>query len=403
MTYLRIAAGDQAYLLRRPASLVFVETADAEALAIFVGEGSSEISLDAIGDRLTAAGFNAPPFVAIEWGARARFMAFGDVQVQTDHPALPMLSAAGSGTWVERSVGSVATVTVSMGATADPNTSLDAGIVQAGGFELALDLNLATPPHAEPQPAPATDEPPAVPEPDPPAEPASFTPFPPEPAPPVPELVEPEDSTAAPDLEPELSTRPYDEPAKPEQSSSRLLDPAVIGVQPEPAAEADAPESSGQDSPGTGRPKVMARRCPNGHLNPSALADCEICGAALDFGDIVEEVDRPPLGTFVFDDGTRIDVLDSMVLGREPSVFSGADDLHYVTLSDEHGLMSRAHLEVRLHRWTVEIRDLGTANGTTVTTGRSTVELRGDEYMAIEPGVIVTMASKSFEYVGRDA
>ena len=43
-------------------------------------------------------------FVAVAWETDLRVMAFGDVDVETDQPSLPMLSGAGSRTWVEHTI-----------------------------------------------------------------------------------------------------------------------------------------------------------------------------------------------------------------------------------------------------------------------------------------------------------
>ena len=53
----------------------------------------------------------------------------------TDHPALPMLSGAGSGSWVERRLGAFdGAVTVSVGGPAEEHSDLVLGRVRAGGF-----------------------------------------------------------------------------------------------------------------------------------------------------------------------------------------------------------------------------------------------------------------------------
>ena len=51
-----------------------------------------------------AAGFTVGPFVCLAWGPAVQVMAFGDVAVETDQPSLPMLTGAGSRTWVEHSL-----------------------------------------------------------------------------------------------------------------------------------------------------------------------------------------------------------------------------------------------------------------------------------------------------------
>lgn len=78
------------------------------------------------------------PFALAEWSAGLRVVVNGDVEVTSDRPALPRLSAAGAGTWVERSIRDVeGPITIAVGAAdIDAATDFREGLVHAGGFEL---------------------------------------------------------------------------------------------------------------------------------------------------------------------------------------------------------------------------------------------------------------------------
>ena len=87
-----------------------------------------------------AAGFTVGPFVCLAWGSGVQVMAFGDIAVETDQPTLPMLSGAGSRTWVEHSLPLNGDAVIEVGGAGDVDaaTDLAGGVVLAGGFRLEL-------------------------------------------------------------------------------------------------------------------------------------------------------------------------------------------------------------------------------------------------------------------------
>ena len=89
--------------------------------------------------RWSRAGFEVGPFACVSWTGDVRVMVFGDVAIETDQPSLPMLSGAGSRTWVEHSLQLTGPASLSVaGGDADEFTDLAAGIVLGGGFRLDL-------------------------------------------------------------------------------------------------------------------------------------------------------------------------------------------------------------------------------------------------------------------------
>ncbi len=115
--------------------------------------------------------------------------------------------------------------------------------------------------------------------------------------------------------------------------------------------------------PGTG-PMVLARVCPQGHANPSTYAQCGRCGVALP-GDGVQ-VRRPRLGRMRLSTGELLDLDQSLVVGRQPSVsrVQGAVMPELVQVASPGGDISRSHVEVRLEGWHVMLCDLKATNGT---------------------------------------
>ena len=128
------------------------------------------------------------------------------------------------------------------------------------------------------------------------------------------------------------------------------------------SAPAMTPPAAQQD-PGVG-PLVRARVCTQGHANPPTRAHCSACGAAL-LPDAVQ-VPRPRLGRMRLSTGDLLDLDQSMVIGRQPSVsrVQGGVMPRLVQVASPGGDISRSHVEVRLEGWHVMLCDLKATNGT---------------------------------------
>ena len=113
-----------------------------------------------------------------------------------------------------------------------------------------------------------------------------------------------------------------------------------------------------------GGPLVLARVCAQGHANPPTRAQCSACGGAL-LPDAVQ-VARPRLGRMRLSTGELLDLDQSMVIGRQPSVsrVQGGVMPRLVQVASPGGDISRSHLEVRLEGWHVMLCDLKATNGT---------------------------------------
>ncbi|MDP9886576.1 FHA domain-containing protein [Pseudarthrobacter enclensis] len=114
----------------------------------------------------------------------------------------------------------------------------------------------------------------------------------------------------------------------------------------------------------SGAPLVLARVCSRGHANPPTHAQCSACGAAL-LPDAVQ-VARPRLGRMRLSTGELLDLDQSMVIGRQPSVsrVQGGVMPRLVQVASPGGDISRSHVEVRLEGWHVMLCDLKATNGT---------------------------------------
>ncbi|MCF3139355.1 FHA domain-containing protein [Paenarthrobacter sp. AR 02] len=111
-------------------------------------------------------------------------------------------------------------------------------------------------------------------------------------------------------------------------------------------------------------PSVLARVCPAGHANPPTYPQCSVCGMALS-GDAVH-VPRPRLGRMRLSTGELIDLDQSLIIGRQPSVsrVQGGTMPRLVQVESPGGDISRSHVEVRLEGWHVMLCDLKATNGT---------------------------------------
>lgn len=118
-----------------------------------------------------------------------------------------------------------------------------------------------------------------------------------------------------------------------------------------------------QQDAGSG-PLVLARVCAQGHANPPTHAQCSSCGAAL-LPDAVQ-VPRPRLGRMRLSTGELLELDQSMVIGRQPSVsrVQGGVMPRLVQVASPGGDISRSHVEVRLEGWHVMLCDLKATNGT---------------------------------------
>lgn len=111
-------------------------------------------------------------------------------------------------------------------------------------------------------------------------------------------------------------------------------------------------------------PTVLARVCGQGHPNPPTSALCAACGSGL-LPDAVQ-VARPRLGRMRISTGELIELDQSLVIGRQPSVsrVQGGGMPRLLQVPSPGGDISRSHVEVRLEGWHVMLCDLKATNGT---------------------------------------
>ncbi|MHC3002641.1 FHA domain-containing protein [Gordonia sp. GN26] len=157
------------------------------------------------------------------------------------------------------------------------------------------------------------------------------------------------------------------------------------------------------------RAKVHGIRCSRGHLNHPQSWLCGVCGIRMDqLTTFLVEGERPPLGWLLLDNGFTFLLDEDLVIGREPGSSGGgrAGSPKPIRVQDETGQLSRRHVEIRLVEWTVQLVDLGSANGTFVadpSSGNREVRLLPHRPHVLVPGSHVRIGGRHFIFESHHA
>ena len=208
----------------------------------------------------------------------------------------------------------------------------------------------------------------------------SWTPAPAE-ARPAPAYQTPERPTPPPAPRPAAApaTTPASEPSEPSAREQQTL------------SRADLLKELG--SAGVVGPSVLAIDCPAGHPTPAHEPTCRLCGKPVSDNQEPRQIPRPALGALVLANGDRLVLDKDAVLGRAPFEPEGATERPHLLRVGDSGEISRQHARITLDGWHVIVRDLGTANGTTLTLpGGSPQQLRANEDYQLENGAEIGIA-----------
>jgi FHA domain len=145
-----------------------------------------------------------------------------------------------------------------------------------------------------------------------------------------------------------------------------------------PPAPTPAPAPVGESREPVGGDEsdwVMGIRCPLDHHNHPEAEYCSSCGRKMGINATAVFVKgpRPPLGLFLLNDGGAIPLTSNLLIGRDAATHDDvrAGTRQAVLLADTSNVVSRHHLAITLHDWTVTVTDLGSANGTLIINGRN--------------------------------
>jgi len=166
-------------IARREGVLLFDPSGNAaELVQQFADATDDTAAVTAVKQHLIDTEFASDPVVVVDWRSGGLgLIVFGDTNVQSSAPAAPMISGAGSGTWIERTLGALelggaAEAQVWSGDDTDTQTNLEHGVVRSGGVRLAItravaDAESSSSPDASEEPSEPPSEPEPEPEPDP--------------------------------------------------------------------------------------------------------------------------------------------------------------------------------------------------------------------------------------------
>jgi hypothetical protein len=189
-------------------------------------------------------------------------------------------------------------------------------------------------------------------------------------------------------------------------------DPAAdfewISLAPPPDGHDQAPDHDEAEVPplapeGAEPAMVEGVLCARNHFNDPDVAYCRQCGIGM-----VQQTrrtqlgQRPPLGVLLLDDGTGFTLDRDYVLGREP-VLDGdvaAGRARPLRVTDPEGTVGRVHLRVSLVGWQVEVKDLGSVNGSVIyLPAGGEGKLNPYDPVLIEPGTRVGIGQRSIQYL----
>ncbi|EON30968.1 forkhead-associated protein [Gordonia terrae C-6] len=197
-----------------------------------------------------------------------------------------------------------------------------------------------------------------------------------------------------PHIEPAPAPNPFAEPLEPRA-------PLPKEEHQKPATEVVKIEAS--------RAMVHGIRCSRGHLNHPQSWLCGVCGIRMDqLTTFLVEGERPPLGWLLLDNGFTFLLDEDLVIGREPGSAGGgpAGSPKPIRVQDETGQLSRRHVEIRLVEWTVQLVDLGSANGTFVadpSNGNRETRLLPHRAHVLVPGSHVRIGGRHFIFESHHA
>jgi hypothetical protein len=146
---------------------------------------------------------------------------------------------------------------------------------------------------------------------------------------------------------------------------------------------------------------VDGAMCGRMHFNPPDAIACRQCGASMTGTRNIRRRPRPPLGVLLVDDGRGYLLDRDYVIGREPLLDDdvAAGRATPLPVTDAEGSVSRLHLRVSLAGWRVEVRDLGSANGSVLYRASGSRALGPADVAALDPGARVGLGQRSVQFL----
>jgi hypothetical protein len=142
--------------------------------------------------------------------------------------------------------------------------------------------------------------------------------------------------------------------------------------------------------------------CARMHFNAPDAMFCRDCRVSMrEVTTISRRQPRPPLGVLLVDDGRGYPLDRDYVIGREPLLDGdvAAGRATPLPVTDAEGSVSRLHLRVSLVGWRVEVRDLGSANGSVLYRADGPRTLAPVDAVVLDPGARVGVGRRSVQFL----
>jgi hypothetical protein len=147
---------------------------------------------------------------------------------------------------------------------------------------------------------------------------------------------------------------------------------------------------------------VDGAMCARLHFNAPDAMFCRECRVSMrEVTKNTRRRPRPPLGVLLVDDGRGYPLDRDYVIGREPLLDDdvAAGRATPLPITDAEGSVSRLHLRVSLVGWRVEVRDLGSANGSVLYRAGGPRTLAPVDVVVLDPGARVGVGRRSVQFL----
>jgi FHA domain len=148
---------------------------------------------------------------------------------------------------------------------------------------------------------------------------------------------------------------------------------------------------------------VLAVVCSFGHPNPPGSPRCRRCGQPVDNAN-PRLVHKPVMALLITAGGARIELTDTVLIGRAPSAQAGDGNPILLPIPSPNSDISRTHLKVAVKEWDIVATDLHSTNGTMlVRPGQAPVRMMPGTPVTVEPGTILDLGDGGVITVGLPA
>lgn len=148
---------------------------------------------------------------------------------------------------------------------------------------------------------------------------------------------------------------------------------------------------------------ILAVVCSFAHPNPPGSPRCRVCGQPVDNAN-PRLVNKPVLAQLITAGGARVEVTDTVLIGRAPSAQPGDGNPILLPVPSPNSDISRTHLKVAVKDWDVVATDLHSTNGTMlVRPGQAPVRMMPGTPVTVGPGTILDLGDGGVITVGLPA